>query len=96
MKRQYLAMMIGACCLIVAGRVVAEDAPPTDQSSIDSKMQQSKNFIDKMSDGQGPWRGRLGVNASCEPATGTRRSRGRPGDHHRCPRVRARTAGSRR
>lgn len=49
MKRQYLAMMIGASCLIVAGRVVAEDAPPADTSSIDSKMQQSKAFIDKMS-----------------------------------------------
>ena len=49
MKRQYLAMMIGACCLIVAGRVAAEDAPAVDPSSIDSKMQQSKNFIDKMS-----------------------------------------------
>lgn len=50
MKRQYLAMMIGACCLIVAGRVAAEDAPAAaDTSSIDSKMQQSKAFIDKMS-----------------------------------------------
>lgn len=49
MKRQYLAMMIGAFCLIIAGRVAAEDAPPVDTSTIDSKMQQSKAFIDKMS-----------------------------------------------
>lgn len=49
MRRQFLAMIIGAACLIVAGRVAAEDAPAQDTTSIDSKMQQAKAFIDKMS-----------------------------------------------